>query len=256
MQMKFTSVSFLVLTLVLVQHDVANAQNSPARGWVDVNIGLAASGAEGQTYAWVGLLYSEPLTMASSYSRPSTAADLDFGAGYMFNPMVGAGLSFVGTAHKDRTALAIEVPHPYYSDSATIAESTTSLTRTESATNFQIMVAALDTPRTRFRFFAGPTYFQLKADMVQDIGYSQVASASSSTNVVTITGYNVAKGKGSGWGFHAGADVSYFFSRVAGVGAFGRVSRGTLTIDEPLSETAVDVRVGGLQIGAGLRLRF
>jgi hypothetical protein len=53
-----------------------------------------------------------------------------------------------------------------------------------------------------------------------------------------------------------GADASVFFTRVVGIGGFVRYSRGTIEVDEPLSEMPQDVTVGGLRVGGGLRLRF
>ena len=51
--------------------------------------------------------------------------------------------------------------------------------------------------------------------------------------------------------------MTVFFTRVVGLGAFARYSRGTVSLDpEPMSEVAQDVRVGGFQTGGGLRLRF
>ena len=60
------------------------------------------------------------------------------------------------------------------------------------------------------------------------------------------------------WGFHAGGDVTYFFSRVFGIGGFARMSRGEVTIvdDDIPADGPVDVKLGGFQGGLGLRFRF
>jgi hypothetical protein len=75
-------------------------------------------------------------------------------------------------------------------------------------------------------------------------------------NTVAITGYDAQEVTRGGWGFHAGGDVSVFFSRVVGLDGFVRFNKGTIVIDEPMSELLQDVKVGGLQTGGGLRLRF
>ena len=48
------------------------------------------------------------------------------------------------------------------------------------------------------------------------------------------------------------------FGRVFGLGGFVRISRGTVTVDDSgvLASEPVDVKVGGLQAGGGIRLRF
>ena len=110
--------------------------------------------------------------------------------------------------------------------------------------------------KVRVRVFAGPTYFRYSADMVSDINITQSASPYYPANDVEITGYDSVTTEGTGWGFHVGGDVSYFFSRVVGVGGFGRYSYGKVTVSEPMSEIDQEIVVGGFQLGGGLRLRF
>jgi hypothetical protein len=57
-------------------------------------------------------------------------------------------------------------------------------------------------------------------------------------------------------GAHIGGDMSYFFSRVVGVGGFARYSRPKVSVLEPMSEEFQDIPLGGFQTGGGLRLRF
>lgn len=236
---------------------VAEAQDQ--RVWVDVNVGVAASAASEESFSFSGPLFGETSALAASYPKPSTGAAFDVGAGYMFAPRVGVGISFSGAAHDDEIGLGISVPHPFFFNASATDGSVTSdkLTRTEGATHLQVMVVPLHTDRLRVRVFGGPSFFRYKADMVQDIEFSQVASLLSRANTVTITGYQSEEAKANGWGIHGGADVSWFFSRVVGVGGFARYARGSVSLDvEPLSEEQQDITVGGLQAGGGLRLRF
>jgi len=59
----------------------------------------------------------------------------------------------------------------------------------------------------------------------------------------------------SALGFNAGVDVTVRFSRYAGVGAFVRFSRASMDLTAA-DGAAVAVNAGGVQTGAGLRLRF
>jgi hypothetical protein len=77
-----------------------------------------------------------------------------------------------------------------------------------------------------------------------------------SLNIISIVGSDARVVEGTGWGFHAGADVGYFFSRYAGVGGTVRFSRGSVEMAEPLSEKPAKMTTGGMQFGGGLRLRF
>lgn len=228
------------------------------RVWLDVNFGVATSVADDETYAYDYVLFSEPAALAAAYPKPSRGASFDFGGGFMFNPKFGVGLSFSGAAHEDTVGLGATIPHPNFFNAAATAGSVSDdeLSRTEGASHIQAMFVPVHTPNLRVRLFGGPSVFRLKAEMVQDITYRQTASTLSRVNLVSITAFDQVEVEGTGVGFHVGGDVSYFFTRVFGLGAFGRFSRGTVKIDEPLSETEQDVTVGGFQFGGGLRFRF
>lgn len=247
--------SALTLALVISAR-AASAQEQ--RVWVDVNIGVATSVADEEAYAYDYTLYNEPASLAAVYPKPSRGASFDFGGGFMFTPKIGVGLSFSGAAHEDEVGLGATIPHPFFFNSSATAGSATDekLMRTEGATHIQAMFVPVHTPNFRVRLFGGPSAFRYKAEMVNDITYLQTAGVFTRVNVVTITNYDQTDVEGNGVGFHLGGDVSYFFSRVFGLGAFGRFSRGKVTIDEPLSETEQDVTVGGFQFGGGIRFRF
>jgi hypothetical protein len=55
---------------------------------------------------------------------------------------------------------------------------------------------------------------------------------------------------GSTWGFNAGVDVAYFFSRYVGAGGVIRLNRGTVTVDDPLTPDAAELSAGHVTFGA------
>jgi hypothetical protein len=238
-------------------HPVASARGFE-RGWIDVNFGVASAAAKEFTTNLERPLFQETRTARVTYHNP-TGAEFDFGGGYMITPGVGVGISFTGTAHQDPAQLYINVPHPNRFN--TFASSTkptdAKLQRVEGGVNLQLMLVAPVSPRTRVRLFLGPTYFRVQQDMVSSIAYDQAFLVFLPVNAVDITTYDtVSKVEGTGWGFHVGGDVSFFFTRVVGVGGFARFSRATVSLDDPLSGSAVDVKAGGFQAGGGLRLKF
>ena len=120
--------------------------------------------------------------------------------------------------------------------------------------HLQAMINATPTAeRFRIRVFGGPTLFRVKQDTFDDIRYVQQFNLLG-TNLVDITTYQSSEEEATGWGFHGGSDVAVFFSRVVGVGGFVRLSSGQVELPDygGLSE----VKVGGLQYGGGLRLKF
>lgn len=231
-----------------------------ARGWIDVNVGFAVAGEPGFGTVYEPVLFDEVARVSADYHSPA-GAEFDFGGGFMFTPAFGLGASFAGTAHEDHAELAISIPHPrfanaYASDSGPTEEK---LMRIESSASFHAMFASHISDRVTLRFFAGPSYFRIRQEAVGLIRYDQAFLFFSPANAVAITGYEpslIDFDENGGWGFHAGGDVSVFFTRVVGIGAFGKFSRGRVEILDPLSGKDVDVTTGGFQTGGGLRLRF
>lgn len=232
-----------------------------SRGWIDVNFGAASSAQKAVTAERnIPDGEGEFQTYRVGYNSPTGGA-FDVGGGFMFTPVLGFGVQLTGTAHQDSADLSIRIPHPLYfnahaSDSGFTDEK---LNRAEGGVNLSIVAAIPSANRNvSVRVYGGPTYFRLEADAVNEIRYLQQFGFFTTANSVEITSWRSEKVEETGWGFHAGADAAYFFSKHFGIGGFARVARGTVTfstetftVDEDL-----DVKVGGFQAGAGLRIRF
>ncbi len=233
------------------------AQGAASRGWVDVNVGVAAAAQRTFTMSGAEPLYLETLRSQVDYRLP-TGADFDFGFGVRLTRAFGLGLSFSGTAHQDAAQLFVQVPHPLAFDAfaSDTAPTDQALTRSEGGAHIQFVFVAPTTGRLRVRVFGGPTFFRVEQEGVDVIEYNQVYGIFTTANNVTITTYRSRKVDGSGWGFHAGADVSWFFNRVVGIGAIVRFSRGSVSIENTIGTGTIDVKAGGVQAGGGLRLRF
>jgi hypothetical protein len=226
--------------------------------WLDVNLGGAHAGIGKEAYGSALIRYQELAAVASAYDKPTTGAAFDFGAGYMFTPLVGFGISFTGDAYKGKAGLAASVPHPFYFDASASDATVTSeeLTRTEGGANFQIAVMPVRSNRATLRVFGGPTYFRLNRQMVDAIHYDQQFGMFTRYNSVSIDAWHGQEVEGTGWGFHGGADLGVFFSNHVGVGTTVRVSHGSVSVLEPLSVEQVSMTTGGVHFGGGLRLRF
>jgi hypothetical protein len=229
-----------------------------ARGWIDVNFGVSGSATKTFTAELLSPLFEETRTARTTYHNPR-GAEFDFGGGFMFTPNVGVGVSFSGTAREDSASLFVDVPHPFQFNAfaSDTAPTDSKLQRVEGAAHIQVVGVAPLGDRVRLRAFGGPTYFRVQQDMVRSIAYDQAFLVFLPVNAVDITTYDsVDKVEGTGWGFHVGGDITVFFSRYVGVGSFVRFSRGTVSLDDPLSGRAIDVTAGGVQAGGGLRFKF
>jgi hypothetical protein len=110
-------------------------------------------------------------------------------------------------------------------------------------------------PNLRYRVFAGPTYFKVSQETIASITFSQAFQVTGTGNEITIIGTPLNEADASEWGFHVGADVSWFTTRTAGVGASVRYSRATVELPD-LGGVTIEHNAGGFQAGVGLRLKF
>lgn len=225
------------------------------KGWVDVNVGVATAAEDSFTSTRVLVISQEVGGGSVAYSVPR-GATFDVGGGYMFSRKAGFGVSLAGTAHEDAAGLAISVPHPLvFNASATDATVTNGpLTRAEGAWHLHGMFVVASTPRLRLRVFGGPSYFRAEQEVVDTIRYDQAYQFFGRGNVVDIRSFDSSKSVGTGWGLHAGTDFSVFLNRVVGLGTSLRVSRGTVEIADYGGRH--DIKVGGVQVSGGLRLKF
>ena len=240
----------------------AEAQTTVERVWIDVNVGSVWA-AEDDFLMTAQIDRShEPADFAAQYHVPHNGS-FDFGGGFMLTPIVGVGINVGGSAHEAQADLTVRVPHPYFLEAFASADAQTDIPmqRIERSLNVQVMLVALRTPHFRLRAFGGPSYFRIEQDSVTDIVYNQFYFVHSPGNVAELTEYEYERTAGSGWGFHAGADGSVFFTRIIGVGGFAKYGRGAVDLENTVARalgqhTQIGVKAGGVQVGGGLRLKF
>ncbi|HSK08316.1 MAG TPA: SH3 domain-containing protein [Vicinamibacterales bacterium] len=228
------------------------------KGWLDVNVGAASARQTTRNTEATWLRTGEIARFTTAYKTP-TGADFDFGGGYMFTPVLGAGVSVSGTAHQSAADITLTLPHPnYYNRPATDSGQTEDVLKyTEGAVHLQLM---LNIPTSsngfRARVFGGPSYFTVRGDALTEVRWNQAWFLTASE--VDITGTAHKQVTAEAWGFHAGADLSYFFSRSVGIGGLVRYSGGSVEIedDDVMADEPFDLKLGGVQAAFGLRLRF
>ena len=240
----------------------AEAQTTVERVWIDVNAGSAWAAED--TFLMTASVdrAHEPAEFAAHYHIPR-AASFDFGGGVMLTPRVGVGINVGGSAHEGQADLSARLPHPYFLEAFAIANGLTDIPmqRIERSLHLQVMLVALRTRHFRLRAFGGPSYFRIEQDSVTDIVYHQFYFVHAPVNAAELTEDQLERVAGSGWGFHAGADGSVFFTRIIGVGGFARYGRGSIDLENTVARAlgqhaVVGVKAGGVQVGGGLRLKF
>ena len=241
-----------VLVGALFCPSAASAQNL----WLDVDFGFAVPAEKNFNAAVHPTLFQEPATFSTDYTL-GTGAVFGVGGGYMFSKKVGVGVNFSSAAFPGDAVNNAHVPHPgvfnAYGDDSEPSEH--EVNRGEAAFNIHVMFTLMDSGKSRVRVYGGPSFIKFRQTVVEDFFYTQTTNGTA--NNITITGSDVVDVKDSTWGFHVGGDYNYFFNRIIGVGGFARYIFGSKTIDNPLPDNStIDLKLGGLQAGAGLRLRF
>ena len=161
----------------------------------------------------------------------------------------------VGVSRYSRTtpiAVTASIPHPFFFNRTRSLTDTVNGTRDELAVHVQARaMLPLQSERMQVAVYAGPSFFRVKQDVLTRVGYTEAYPYDSITSGPGQSS-NVSKSK---TGFNAGADVAYFFTRQVGVGGTAQYAGTTIELPSAGGDN-VDAKVGGFQVGGGLRLRF
>jgi hypothetical protein len=183
--------------------------------------------------------------------KSGPALNISVGAGLWRN--IGVGVGVTRFSKNTPTALSASVPHPFFFNRPrTVDGEVAGIKREELAVHIQARATFVPTERVQAVVFAGPSFFSVNQDIVNDFEINETYPYDTATfNRGLTTTVDESK-----IGFNVGADVGYFFTRQVGVG--GSVQWAGTTLDAPASggTGTFEIKAGGFQAGAGLRLRF
>jgi hypothetical protein len=245
------TVCVLGLTLLASQ---AFAQALPweGRGFATFNFGMQVKSASVVTSNDTFPLYDETGKVSIAQTIDTQAPFIEFGGGFRVKGNFGVGISYSRLSTDGSAIVKAEVPSPLvYDQFRTTTSTTTGLEHVEQSFHFQALWLLPITDKLQVMFSAGPTLFQLTQGTVTTPSVTEVGPPYTTVNVTTAT----ASTTGSHVGVNVGADLTYRLTNMFGVGAMMRYASATVSIT-PQSGSPLDVKVGGFQIGAGLRVRF
>jgi hypothetical protein len=239
------------LTLVASQ---AFAQALPweGRGYVNLNYGMQVKSTSLVTATETFTVYEEQGKLTSAQEIDSQSPFLDFGGGFRLFGNFGLGFACSRLSTEGSAVVTATVPSPLVYDQPRTANSTaTGLEHVEQGYHFQAIWMLPITDKFDVVFSAGPTLFQLSQGVVSTPKVSEVGPPYTAVNMTTST----VTVSDSQIGFNVGADLTYRFANNFGVGAMVRYAAATVSLT-PEGGPALDVKVGGFQLGGGLRVRF
>jgi hypothetical protein len=191
-------------------------------------------------------------TFSTDYDvKAGPALNLSFGANIRRN--LGVGVGVTRFSKSTPIALTASVPHPFFfNQPRSVSGEIGGINREEFAVHVQARAMFLPSPSIQAVVFGGPSFFQVKQGIINDFEVTEAYPYDTATFNRGIS----TSAEESKVGFNVGADVGYFFTRQVGVG--GSVQWAGTTIDVPASggTGTFEIKAGGLQAGAGLRLRF
>jgi hypothetical protein len=220
------------------------------RAFVNVSVGAQTQSHQFES-SLTFPLYDETGVVNASYDNGGGFL-FDIGGGVRIRRNIGAGVSFSRFSNTSDVPVDATIPHPIFFDQPRqVTTAAAGLKHSEVGINiFGLWMIPLS-EKTDLAVFGGPSIFMVKQDLVSGVSIPQ-PEAPPFTPVVTP---QVSEGKGNAIGFNVGVDWTYMVTPQFGAGAFARFNGGP-TADVSTGDQAVDVRVGGFQIGGGIRIRF
>ena len=218
-------------------------------GWVSFNGATQATATRFNDN--VGFIeFHEAADFKADYGV-GTGLVFDGGGGVRLQNGLGFGVAVSRFDRLDPVSLDARIPHPFYLNRPrSLTGSEPDLTRLETAVHVEVRWFESVGDAVELAVFGGPTLFNVQQDLVTAISiesaypYNDASLASTSRTEVSA----------SAIGFHAGADVGFFFSEVIGLGALIRYSGGSVELQG--ADGMVPVDAGGFHVGGGLRVRF
>lgn len=193
--------------------------------------------------------YQETASVTTTYTADK-APGIDIGLQWQAGKHVGVQLA--GTRYdRDVTgAFSASFPHPLYYNRPRTASGSVTGKMTETAGHLSLVLfgqsGSLDVSG-----WAGVSFFDVKADLLEDVTVSQ----SYPFDTVTVTSTPVGSVSDTAVGFNAGASLDWRFAKSVGFGVQGRFAQAKAKLATP-NGGPLEVTAGGFAVGAGLRFYF
>jgi len=238
-----------VAVLVMATAAVAPAAAQP-RVEVSFNVG-AQTGAhtftESDSFPSNG---GEKSTVTADHGA-KTALGFNAGGAVRVAPRVWVGVQYAMANMKSSASIEAAIPHPIlFNAPRTVSGSIDNVQHNEQNVHVDLMydmpLGAVDV-----KVMGGPTFFNLKQDFVSGVKVNETYPFDTATFASATT----KQLSNSAVGFNVGADISHPLSPQVAVGGLIRYSQADVKFDDP-DVGQHTVKAGGLEAGAGIRIRF
>jgi len=232
-------------------------EGSPRRWFVALGAGLLSTSdpPSGSFTFDHGLFGSEKGEFDAAHAG-GEASLYELSLGVRVRNRMGLGLTWSQSSLSDTADIAGRLPHPFLFDRPRTVEGMAGgLSREETALHVSVRWLLHDvstaTGVVSVAMFGGPSWIDLKYDLVSAVRFSQTYPF----DTATYAGVDHRGESGSAAGYHAGVEGAYYFSSRVGMTGVVRYSDAAIDLNAPDGGT-VPVAAGGLQMVVGLRLSF
>ena len=205
--------------------------------------------AETLTSNYTPTFYHEQASFVTSYEAKK-GNTIDGALGFKFSPAFGVEVGGSIASRDVAATLTAAVPHPLLFNHPRQASGSADYTLKETDLYLNLMYT-FGMKSLAIDLFAGPCYVMSEATVVT--GYT-VTDAYPYTQVdVTYVSQAVKKNV---IGFNAGIAAGYYFGDTVGLVVSGRFVSAKAKIDTATDVPGVEYKLGGLQAGVGLKVKF
>ncbi len=233
------------LGLVLLLTGTASAQQIPwtDRGFINVSGGFQP-GSRDANATFTFPLYDETATVTSA-RKVDGGGFYDVTAGARLFGNIGVGVSVTARSTTADARIDASIPDTiFYDMPRNVSTTLPGLKHQETWVAILAVYALPLTDKIDMMLLVGPAAATVKQDHATGVTVSETPTGPQLTLSTT-------RGSKTAWGAQGGLDVRYLFTTRMGAGLFLRYARATADLGNDFT-----VKVGGFQIGAGLRVKF
>jgi len=203
-----------------------------------------------ETVSWTQAVYQEDAVYSVNYDV-GKGRSLSIGLGYRLSRHVGIELGYDSTSRDLAVENSASIPHPLYFDSpreAAVAE-----TRKARGSAFSLdLIYGIPVGPFGLDLFGGPTYYSASAELTSAISFTESAYPYDS---VSISPQSEKLNKGV-LGFNAGAGLNLNLGRHLAVMMTARYLWARVSFLPSSGISPLDLSLGGLRLGGGLKILF
>jgi hypothetical protein len=226
------------------------ALSKPTRFIISV-CGGAQEGASGLSEHFSFAKDQETETVDVKYPKKPQAL-FDAGAGVRLWKSLGLGVAVSRATGNGSAQVDASVPHPFqFNQPRAISGTESGIVHAETGVHLGVLLLVPTSGSIHVVVSGGPSWLNVEQEAVTDVTVTQ----SYPYDTAAFGGAVTKILKASAVGFHGGLDVTWMFSRTAGLGGLVRYTRADLDLNVAEGRTLA-VKAGGIQGGIGIRIGF